>query len=149
MIIVNCTTCNKKVKKYKQNKKGFYFCSTNCYTNFRKNNKNIFPNPPINSGSNNFRWNGGQTVDRYGYTKVFDKDNPMSDSKGYVYLHRLIFSKSVGRVLLKNEWVHHKNENKRDNRLENLELMTEKQHKTYHGKKSSNLPSLKNYQITQ
>jgi hypothetical protein len=41
------------------------------------------------------------------------------------------------RKLSENEVVHHINENKQDNRLENLELMTRKEHMKFH--------SLKNY----
>jgi hypothetical protein len=41
----------------------------------------------------------------------------------------------LGRLLDKNEIVHHKNEDKHDNRLENLQLMKVGEHATYHGLK--------------
>jgi hypothetical protein len=38
----------------------------------------------------------------------------------------------IGRLINDNEVVHHKNENKKDNRLENLQLMTSSDHKRHH-----------------
>ncbi len=44
-----------------------------------------------------------------------------TDGKWYVQ-HRLVMSLSIGRPLEKTEYVHHKNGERSDNRLENLEL---------------------------
>ena len=48
------------------------------------------------------------------------------------YVHRWVMEKELKRKLLRNEIVHHKNENKLDNRPENLEVMTKKEHYKIH-----------------
>lgn len=57
---------------------------------------------------------------------------PLEVHRGYAafnrcYIHRLICPSKI-----KGLHVHHKNKNKLDNRKENLELLTEKEHKKVH-----------------
>ena len=47
--------------------------------------------------------------------------------------HRRIMEEFLGRKLERFEFVHHKNGDGRDNRLENLEVVTPKQHAIEHG----------------
>ena len=53
--------------------------------------------------------------------------------------HRLIMEKCLGRKLLRNEIVHHKDGDKSNNKLENLEIMSRAEHSRKHqkGKKMS------------
>jgi hypothetical protein len=59
---------------------------------------------------------------------------PMAKSGGYVFEHRLIMAKSLGRCLQPWESVHHKDGNKANNDLSNLELTTKGNHISDHNK---------------
>lgn len=50
-------------------------------------------------------------------------------------LHRVLMQNSMNRQLLPSEDVHHVNENKRDNRLENLAVIPHDQHTALHRRK--------------
>ena len=63
-----------------------------------------------------------------GYVEVWKPDHPMAQKSGYMMEHRLVMAEYLGRMLDPSEVVHHKNEVKTDNRLENLELLAKVEH---------------------
>lgn len=75
-----------------------------------------------NIGSNNHRWTGGKSSDKDGYILIKAIDHPNRMTHGYVFEHRLVMEKHLGRYLTPQEVVHHKNHDNTDNRIENLEL---------------------------
>ncbi len=59
---------------------------------------------------------------------------PMFNKKHRVHEHRLVMARYLNRPLIGTEMVHHLNGMKRDNRIENLELLeSKKQHHTGYG----------------
>lgn len=73
-------------------------------------------------GAKNGRWKGGETVDKDGYLLVKSHGHPYADRHNYVRKHRLVMEEHLGRYLEPQEVVHHKNDDKLDNSLENLKL---------------------------
>lgn len=63
---------------------------------------------------------------KQGYILLWCPDHPMSQSNGYIKEHRLVMSNHLQRFLGSSEIVHHLNEVKDDNRIENLELKVSK-----------------------
>lgn len=67
-----------------------------------------------------------------GYSLLYRPNHPSAPNSGYVYEHRVVMEEHLGRFLRRDEIVHHINEDRADNRLENLELMTKAQHQVLH-----------------
>jgi len=68
---------------------------------------------------------------------VYDPESPMADNRGRVLEHRYVMGKSLGRDLEKTEIVHHKDGNRRNNVINNLELMNNGSHTTLHHPKTA------------
>lgn len=79
------------------------------------------------TGAQSTNWHGGKIVTHYGYVEIHAPDHPYANKRGYVFEHRLVMEKQVGRYLTRQENVHHKNGLRADNRVENLELWSRAQ----------------------
>ena len=75
---------------------------------------------------NHPNWKGGRYIDTRGYVQVRIGPNK------YVREHRLVMERHLGRPLAKGECVHHRNGDKTDNHIENLELTTQNRHTKHH-----------------
>lgn len=84
------------------------------------------------SGNKSSNWKGGRKKNKKGHVLVLRKGHPMAERNGYVLEHRLIMAEYLGRMLSPDEIVHHKNGIKDDNRIENLEIMTNSEHTKLH-----------------
>jgi len=85
----------------------------------------LFGQPPF--GKKHWKWTNGRTL-KTGYWLILSPNHPNKNARGYVFEHRLVMEKHLGRYLTKEEIVHHINGIRTDNRLENLLLVTQKNH---------------------
>ena len=67
----------------------------------------------------------GSKHNHSGYIQIKTKD-------GWVDEHRYIMERYLGRKLLSTEVVHHINEDRSDNRIQNLRLLTNSEHSRFH-----------------
>lgn len=66
----------------------------------------------------------GRVIASNGYVLIrVGKSHHLADVRGYAYEHRLVAEEKLGRRLLPGEIVHHLNEDKQDNRPENVDVV--------------------------
>lgn len=127
----NCVVCNKLFQPERDKRKcctkkcAYEYLSQTQANNMKKGKKRIYY-----FGEKSSHWKGG-CVNAYGYIVMAIK------KKNY-FGHRLAMENYLGRKLTKNEIVHHINENKSDNRIENLQVMTRSEHMSLHKKLKKN-----------
>ena len=108
---LSCDQCNKVFSRERVFDSETHFCSRSCQATYfnRKRGK-------------------GFKRHKKGYILKFVGHEYNKNVSGYYLEHRYVMEQILGRSLEKNEIVHHKNGVKDDNRIENLELLTTKNH---------------------
>lgn len=124
-----CGKCKKDFENHPSSKSKY--CSQECFHKSRIGVKRPEHGKKM-SGEGNGRWKGGKLVDKDGYFLILASQHPHRNGGGYVREHRLVMEKHIGRYLKHGEVVHHKNEDKQDNRIGNLELLTKEEHDKHH-----------------
>lgn len=111
-----CAECGKPMRLSPSQARRRRFCSFACQMEGRRTN--ALP-----------RRHNGRRVrkDRNGYIWVWEPGHPASHT-GWMFEHRLVMERSVGRALSRDEHVHHINGVKDDNRPENLTLLSPTEH---------------------
>ncbi|WDL96938.1 HNH endonuclease [Alicyclobacillus sp. ALC3] len=89
------------------------YCGTKCYAEAKRE---------LFKMENNPQWNGGVVIDVHGYRlRKVGPDYPGANSKGYIRNARYVWQETTGDVLKAGEEIHHINEDRLDDRIENLQ----------------------------
>lgn len=70
-------------------------------------------------------------INAHGYIDIFEPSHPLARSNGYVGEHRLV-AWAAGLLKDRHMEVHHRNGDKTDNRLDNLEVISHAEHTRRH-----------------
>ena len=71
----------------------------------------------------NFSCRGGKRIDNNGYVYIYKPDHPRAIVRPYIGEHVIVMEKHIGRFLKPTEIVHHINNKRDDDRIENLMLL--------------------------
>ena len=147
-----CPICGKEfhLKPSKIRKDQNHYCSRECHREAKKSYMKGENNHQYGlKGDKNASWISDFKKSRYGYIQERVLDHPFKDHAGFVFQHRLIAEKHLltpensvcidGKLYLSPEYeVHHKNFDRMDNSVSNLEVLTRKEHKAIHNSLNPN-----------
>lgn len=74
-----------------------------------------------------------KSEDRDGYIRVYSGKHPYRRGRKMILEHVMVMEAAIGRPLRPDECVHHLDGDRKNNALENLQLMTRSEHSKLHG----------------
>ena len=84
-------------------------------------------------GHKHHRWSNEKVISEHGYVKVrVGVGHPLADPNGYAYEHAVVWVSAGNECPSGDLVLHHINEDKTDNRIENLKLMNRGRHAIEH-----------------
>ncbi len=99
------------------------FCACGCGTEIDIRSYGLLRRYEFNhhqkKGEENQNWKGGRFEDKE-YIYCYRPDHPYATKAGYVVEHRLVMEEYLGRYLDPMEIVHHRDRNRKNNKIENL-----------------------------
>ena len=150
-----CAVCHRsmyiKPSRLKRVKNGIT-CSSECANKLKSEYMSGENNHQFGlTGDKNSSFKGNEVISNYGYILEYAPNHPFPHDKSVkgtrVFQHRLVIERNFnkfdskyfmqlgGKFYLKPEYsVHHINENKTDNRLENLQIISKSEHTSLHNK---------------
>ena len=144
MVKIKCKICSKEFKVRPYRIKTAQYCSKKCWTKGMKGRAGWCKGMKglhLNTGRTHFKkgskghWKCGK-IKCHGYILIYNPTHPFKVHGNYIMEHRLVMEKHLGRYLTPEEVVHHINEIRDDNRIENLELFSNNgRHLSFHFKK--------------
>lgn len=79
-------------------------------------------------------WHIEKLIKKGEYLYALVRNHPNRTKNNYVLHHRVVMENHLGRLLHSFEIVHHKDDNKHNNDLSNLEVLSRSAHASLHGK---------------
>ena len=142
-----CKFCEKVFKTYQGRRQ---YCSHSCYASYlkkyfkthkqpwegkertkeHKRKLSIFMKGRYTSKNHPY-WKGGR-INSKGYIKIYFPKHPYNHV-GYIFEHRFKVEEKIGKIIDRTFRVHHLNNDKSDNRIENLiAFVSESAHQRFH-----------------
>lgn len=141
LLPTQCPTC---ATTFQPRHRGHKFCSKGCAdqamvlqpkacescgTTFQpKGSKSRFCSRNCAAKASGLAKRKGPHLSARGYVIEYMPEHPMAMRTGYIQQHRRVMAEHLGRLLGPDEVVHHRNEIKTDNRVENLEVLPKRVH---------------------
>jgi hypothetical protein len=115
-------------------------CACGCgeqMTRYHKGRERRYKHRHSPKAEQHYHWKGGVRIS-IGYIYLWKPDHHFADVDGYVREHRLVYEEYHKCCLLRWAIIHHINEDTKDNRIENLQVVSNREHPGIHNKTRQN-----------